>query len=109
VRVAFLDPLSLLARAARSAISVLAGMLGEARRAMMDYARGHAVDMLRLEHDELENAFLTILVGSLAGMPLAPPGLALEVLPLLKDEIGVMYERHVRARDALAEYAGLGG
>ncbi len=87
----------------------LKGMIAEARKTFSDYAKGHAIDMLRLEHDELENAFLTILVGSLAGVPLAPPGLALEVLPLLKDELAVMYERHVRARDALAEYASLGG
>ncbi len=99
----------LLGGVVRGALWLFSGMVREARKTFSAYARGHAVDMLRLEYDELENAFLTILVGSLAGVPLAPPGIALEVLPLLKDELAVMYERHVLARDALAEYAALGG
>ena len=100
---------ALLEGVVKSALWVASGIIQEAKKTFSAYARGHAIDMLRLEHDELENAFLTILVGSLAGVPLAPPGIALEVLPLLKDELALMYERHVLARDALAEYASLGG
>ena len=101
--------LSRVARLLASAFGVIAGMVREANKTIFDIARGHAVDMLKLEHDELENAFLTILVGSMAGMPLAPPGLAMELLPLVKDELGLMLDRHARSRDLIAEYASLGG
>ena len=90
-------------------INVLAGMVREFNKTVFGVMAGHATDIIKLEHDELENAFLTIVVGSLAGLPLAPIGLAIELAPLLKDEINIMFQRHAYAKDALAEYAGMAG
>lgn len=99
----------LLTRLAREALWIVKGMLREMRKATLGVMITSATDMLKLEHDELEAAFLTVILGSLAGMPLAPPGLALELAPLVKDELAVMIERHAFMHDALAEYAGMAG
>ena len=88
---------------------IVKGMLKELRKATLGVMIASATDMLKLEHDELEAAFLTVLLGSLAGMLLATPGLALEVAPLVKDELAIMIERHAFMHDALAEYAGMSG
>jgi len=81
-------------------------MVAEMNRAIFYSAREHAVDSLRLEQAELENAFLTLILGGLAGLPLMPLGLSLEVAPLVGDELRVMIERHGRGYDLIAEYAG---
>jgi len=91
------------------ALWVARGMLREFKKATLGLMLASATDMLKLEHDELEAAFLTILMGSLAGMPLAPVGLTLELAPLVKDELSLMIERHAFMHDALAEYAGMSG
>ena len=101
--------LGTLKRVLSGAAWVARGMLRELRKATLGVMLTSATDMLKLEHDELEAAFLTVVLGSLAGMPLAPPGLALELAPLVKDEIAIMIERHAFMHDALAEYAGMAG
>ncbi len=68
------------------------------------------MEVLRLEYLELENAFLSLVLGGMMGLHLVPMGLSMELLPLLKDEISIMERRHFLGGDVVAEYfAGLGG
>ena len=69
-----------------------------------------SVEALRLQLTEMENAFLSLVLGGMVGLPLAPLGLSAELLPLLKDEVRVMEERHFLGPDVLAVYFGsMGG
>lgn len=69
-----------------------------------------SVEALQLQERELENAFLSLVLGGLVGLPLVPLGLAAELAPLLKDEIKVMEERHFLGADVIGQYFGsMGG
>ena len=69
-----------------------------------------SVETLQLQLLDLENAFLTLVVGGLVGMPLVPIGIAMELLPSLENELRILEERHFLGSDVLAEYFGtLGG
>lgn len=69
-----------------------------------------SVETLRLQYLELENTFLSIVMGGMVGMNAVPMGLAMELLPLLKDEIRIMESRHFLGSDVIAEYfAAMGG
>lgn len=69
-----------------------------------------SVEMLRLQYLELENAFLSIVMGGMVGLNAVPMGLAMELLPLLKDEIKIMESRHFLGSDIMADYfAAMGG
>ncbi|MCE4603851.1 MAG: hypothetical protein F7B20_02655 [Aeropyrum sp.] len=94
---------------ARTLVEILAGIASEALKTFKHMMVGHAVDSLQLELDELENAFATMVFGSLAGMPLVPLGLALELSPHMEVELAKMLERHAKYRDAISEYAAFGG
>jgi hypothetical protein len=69
-----------------------------------------SVEALELQLREMENAFLSLVLGGMVGLPLVPMGLAAELAPLLKDEVKIMEKRHFLGSDVLADYfASLGG
>ncbi len=68
------------------------------------------VETLNSQYLEMENLFLTLVFGGFVGMPLAPIGISMELMPLLKDEIKLLEERHFLGYDVLANYfSTLGG
>ena len=88
----------------------LLGELGNLLRGQIEGLKQQSVEAIRLEYLELENAFLTLVLGSAVGMPLMPLGLSMELLPLVKEELAVMERRHRLGGDTLAEFFGsLGG
>ncbi len=99
------------------AASRLAGLLRELARAAYGLTIGifkavheQGVEALQLQEAELNNAFLSLVLGGMVGLPLAPIGLAAELLPLLKDEVRVMETRHFLGADVLADYfSSMGG
>ncbi|RUM46930.1 MAG: hypothetical protein DSY37_04135 [Hyperthermus sp.] len=86
-------------------------------KTMLAFAKGmqqalveQSVETLELELLELQHAFLSIVVGSLAGLPLAPIGLAAELAPLLEDEMKILFERTWRGGDAISDlFSRMGG
>ncbi|GBF09296.1 hypothetical protein apy_10210 [Aeropyrum pernix] len=101
--------LDLLVQAAHRISGIFRGMFHELAVTLKAMMSGHAVDTLQMELEELENVFATVIIGSLAGMPLAPLGLAVEVAGYMEEEISLMIEKHAKYRDGLAAYASLGG
>ena len=96
------SPLRLLSRLAREIRDFLAGL----HVALVE----QSTEALELEMLELEHAFLTLVLGSLVGLPLAPLGLAAELAPLLEDEVRVLYERTWRGGDVISDlFSRLGG
>jgi len=83
----------------------------------MDFIKGinqaiieDSVSALELEHNELEAAFLTIVLGPLVGVTTLSPILSLELLEALKNEIKILESRAVRGEDVLGDLmASLGG
>ncbi|MEB3774723.1 MAG: hypothetical protein GSR86_07360 [Desulfurococcales archaeon] len=72
--------------------------------------REHSVEALQLQYLELENSFLTIIMGGLVGMPFVPLTLSMELAPLLSDEIKLMERRHMLGGDVLSDYfSSIGG
>ena len=92
-------------------------MIGRFLKWVSEFLRGigaslleQSTEALQLEYLELEHAFLSIVLGSLVGIPLLPLGLAVELAPYIKDEISVLVERSRRGTDALADlFSTLGG
>jgi len=69
-----------------------------------------SVSALELEHNELEAAFLTMVLGPLVGVATLSPILSLELLEVLKNEVKVLESRAVRGEDVLGDLmASLGG
>ena len=83
----------------------------------MDFIKGinqaiieDSVSALELEHNELEAAFLTMVLGPLVGVITLSPILSLELLEALKNEIKILESRAVRGEDVLGDLmASLGG
>jgi len=71
--------------------------------------RGKATALLDFEVMELENIFSLLLFGSFTGMPSPPAHITLQLLPLMQDELKVMFNRISVAHDALAEVVSLLG
>jgi len=69
--------------------------------------RERAVELTRYEARELENVFMLLLLGSLAGIPGPPCWIAMDLLPHLQHEIEVLNSSAERSGDALAELAGI--
>ena len=69
--------------------------------------RRRAVALTVVELRELENSFVLLLNGSLAGLPSPPAFLAAELLPYLEHELRVAASRAEKADDALAEMVGM--
>ncbi len=98
-------------------LAALAGAFRELARIAYNLTIGifraleeQSIEALRLEYLELENAFLSLVLGGMMGLHLVPLGLAVELLPELKDEVAIMEKRHFLGSDVVAEYfAGLGG
>ncbi len=68
------------------------------------------VETMTLQYIDMENLFLTLIFGGLVGMPLVPIGVSMELMPLVKDEMKLMEERHFLGSDVLADYfSTLGG
>jgi hypothetical protein len=69
-----------------------------------------STETLQLQLREMENAFLSLVLGGLVGLPLVPMGLAAELAPLLKDEVRTLEKMHFLRADVLADYfSRLGG
>ena len=93
--------------------ALLRGLLRELREAVVGLHTAlveQATETLEMEMVELEHAFLTLLMGSLVGIPGAPLGLAAELAPVLGDEVNVLFSRTWRGGDTLADlFSRLGG
>lgn len=63
--------------------------------------RDKATGMLEFELKELENIFILLLMGSLAGFPSPPAAISIELLPYLEKELHVMISRADMAQDPL--------
>lgn len=69
-----------------------------------------SVEALRAEYVELENAFLTMLFGSLIGIRGPPLMLSLKIIEAVKEEISILESRGYRGDDVLGDLmASLGG
>ncbi len=92
-------------------------LLGRLARELRDFLVGmhvalveQSTEALELEMLELEHAFLTLVLGGLVGLPVAPLGLAAELAPLLEDEVRILYERTWRGGDVVSDlFSRLGG
>jgi hypothetical protein len=60
-----------------------------------------ATDMLIFEVNELENLFALLLFGSMMGLPSPPAAMAIELLPYMERELGLMVSRADFAQDAV--------
>lgn len=78
-------------------------------RDMQIINRGKATALLDFEVMELENIFSLLLFGSFTGMPAPPAHITLQLLPLMQDELKIMFNRISVAHDALAEVVSLLG
>ena len=61
-----------------------------------------ATDMMIFELNELENIFTILLFGSFMGLPAPPAAMAIELLPLMEDELRLMISQADFAKDAMA-------
>ncbi len=88
----------------------LAAELAAALRGFHQALVEQSVETLEVELAELEHAFLSLVMGSLVGLPLAPLGLAAELAPLLEDELGYLFSRTWRGGDTIADlFSSMGG
>ena len=94
-------------------LHLLRRLLGEARAllaGMHEALIEQSVEALELELLELEHAFLSLVLGGLVGLPLAPLGVAAELAPLLEDEARILFERTWRGSDVIADlFSRMGG
>ncbi len=75
---------------------------------VMDRAhRSRVTELTAYEERELENIFVLLLLGSLAGIPSPPAFIAVELFPYMEHELKVLEARSKEASDALSELAGL--
>jgi hypothetical protein len=68
--------------------------------------RGQATSHLELELHELEALFALLVVGSVVGLPTAPPAVSLRLLPHIAREVEVLLTRSSLGDDALSLLAG---
>ena len=86
-------------------------------REFMEFIKGinqaileDSVSALQLEYVELENAFLTLLFGSLTGIVPLPVHLGFELLDSLSNELNLLLTRSMRGEDVLGDImSALGG
>lgn len=69
--------------------------------------RERATEMLEFELKELENIFALLLMGGFVGLPSPPAPVAMELLPLLERELGIMLSRADFAQDPLGALMGI--
>ena len=65
--------------------------------------RENATRIIEYEIEELEHIFALLLFGSFTGMPSPPVHITLQLLPLMKKELKLMFTKVATAHDALAE------
>lgn len=63
--------------------------------------RDKATGMLEFELKEMENIFILLLMGSLAGFPSPPAAISIELFPYLEKELQIMVSRADMAQDPL--------
>jgi len=94
-------------------LHLLRRLLDEARAFLAGVHKAliqQSVEALELELLELEHAFLSLVLGGLVGLPLAPLGVAAELAPLLEDEARILFERTWRGSDVIADlFSRMGG
>lgn len=78
-------------------------------RDMQAVNRSRATELLDFEVMEMENIFSLLLFGSFTGMPSPPAHITLQLLPLMQDELKIMFNRISVAHDALAEVVSILG
>jgi len=94
----------------KSAIRELGRLLYNITLGIFKGIEEQSVEVLRLQYLELENAFLSLVVGGMVGLNAVPLGLAMELLPLLRDEIAIMESRHFLGSDVMADFfSAMGG
>ena len=72
--------------------------------------REDSVEVLTLQYLEMENAFLSLVFGGLVGLPLVPLGVAMELAPLIKEEVKIMERKHQQGPDVISDFfSTLGG
>ena len=97
-------------RGVKSVTKGVAKLLYRLTLGFFEAVHQQSVEALQLQERELENAFLSLVLGGLVGLPLVPIGLAADLVPLLKDEIKILEERHFLGSDVIAQYFGsMGG
>ncbi|GAB1483872.1 hypothetical protein MASR2M78_26880 [Treponema sp.] len=78
-----------------------------AYRVIRQVHREKATGVLEFELKELQNLFSLLVLGSLVGLPSPPPAIAVELLPLMEDEIRTMTSRSDFAQDPLGALMGM--
>jgi len=71
--------------------------------------RENATDIIEFEVEELENIFALLLFGSFIGMPSPPVYISFELLPVMENEVNLMFERVNLSYDALARLTNVLG
>ena len=65
--------------------------------------RENATKIIEYETEEMEHIFALLLFGSFTGMPSPPVHITLQLLPLMEQELKLMFTKVATAHDALAE------
>jgi hypothetical protein len=65
--------------------------------------RGAATDIIEVELVELENIFALLLFGCFVGLPTPPVHLTLKLLPVMQDELMIVFNRVSVAKGPLSE------
>ena len=71
--------------------------------------RDKATRIIEFEALELENIFALTLFGSFTGMPSPPVHITLQLLPLMQEQLVLMFNRVATSRDALGELGDILG
>jgi len=105
----FGQPFFVILRAAwgGTALSKLTELIKKAFLVAQQVNRERATEMLEFELKELENIFALLLMGGLVGFPSPPVPLAMELLPYMEHELGIMFSRSDFAQDPLGALMGI--
>ena len=87
--------------------SVAVEKIKAALRIVRQINRDKATGMLEFELKELENIFLLLIVGGFVGLPSPPAPVAIELLPYLEKELGIMLSRSDFSADPLGALMGM--
>jgi len=66
-------------------------------------ARSKAVEAIEYESRELEHIFALLVMGSLIGIPAPPAQVALELMPLMEEELSLMIDKIDTAENPLSD------
>lgn len=65
--------------------------------------RENATKVVEYEIEEMEHIFTLVMFGSFTGMPSPPVHVTLQLLPLMENELELMFSKVATAHDALGE------